>query len=280
MQLESVITRESLDALYCVVHFGAADFRCGLVPYPGADAHAEIERGALREARAASRSRGCCARWTAHFPGRDYALRDLFLDERRRVAGVLLEGTMRRYEDDYLGIFDDNRRLMEFLREIDSPVPTPLRVAADVTLTRRILDVTGARARGEVRLAEAEDELLADGGARAPARRALRRRGGAPRGRGARARAASTRSSPATPASRARGRARRHPRSRPAGRAVARPLGARRTASGTGRAPPGITLDREKTAALARAALVRRARRSCERAGYAARRGEAQPALD
>ena len=127
-----------------------------------------------------SRSRGSCARSTAPSPGRDYALRDLFLDERRRVAGVLLEGTLRRYEDDYLRVFEDNRRLMEFLREIDSPVPTPLRVAADVTLTRRILDVTGRARSGEVRLADAEVELLAVGGARPSARGALRRRGGAP----------------------------------------------------------------------------------------------------
>jgi alpha-amylase/alpha-mannosidase (GH57 family) len=160
MHLESVITRETLDALYCVVHFGAADFRCGLVEYPGAEAHAEIEHILL-----ASLDRISFARLLRvvdrAFPGRDYALRDLFLDERRRVADVLLEGTLRRYEDDYLRVFEDNRRLMEFLHEIDSPVPTPLRVAADVTLTRRILDATRRARSGALKLVEADGELLA-----------------------------------------------------------------------------------------------------------------------
>jgi len=36
------------------------------------------------------------------FPGREYTLRDLFLDERREVAGRLLQETMARYEGDYL----------------------------------------------------------------------------------------------------------------------------------------------------------------------------------
>jgi alpha-amylase/alpha-mannosidase (GH57 family) len=160
MHLESVITRETVDALYCVIHFGAADFRSGLVDYPGAEAHAEIEHILL-----ASLDRISFARLLRvvdrAFPGRDYSLRDLFLDERRRVAGVLLEGTLRRYEDDYLRVFEDNRRLMEFLREIDSPVPMPLRSAADVTLTRRILDVTGRAMSGAVKLEEAVGELLA-----------------------------------------------------------------------------------------------------------------------
>ena len=160
VRLESALTAETLDALYGVLHFGQADFRCGLVPYRGPAHHREVEEALFSQlqtlaARAAAARGGC-----AHFPGRDYVLRDLFLDERRKVAEVLLEGTMRRYEDDYLAIFDDNRRLMEFLREIDSPIPGPLRVAADVTLTRRLLEVTGRALEGKVGVAEAEEALL------------------------------------------------------------------------------------------------------------------------
>src|SRR5204862_274846 len=68
------------------------------------------------------------------FPGREYTLRDLFLDERREVAGRLLRETMARYEGEYANAYEHNRRLIEFLREIDSPVPRPLPVAADVAL--------------------------------------------------------------------------------------------------------------------------------------------------
>jgi alpha-amylase/alpha-mannosidase (GH57 family) len=159
LQLESAVTRDSLDALYCVLHFGAADFRCGLVPYPGPEQEAAIEGALFSRLEVVSFAR-MLREVDRYFPGRDYALRDLFLDERRRVAEVLLEGTMRRYEDDYLRIFEDNRRLMEFLREIDSPIPGPLRVAADVTLTRRVLRATGRALGGDMRLAEAEEDLL------------------------------------------------------------------------------------------------------------------------
>jgi hypothetical protein len=71
---------------------------------------------------------------------------------------------MRRYADRYQEIFEDNRRLMEFLHEIDSPIPEPLRVAADVTLTRRLLAGTQAAREGalEMDAAEAELEELAE----------------------------------------------------------------------------------------------------------------------
>jgi alpha-amylase/alpha-mannosidase (GH57 family) len=158
MQLEHLHTREKLDALYCVLHFGEADFRCGLTPFRGEEHEAEVARALLE--RPPSESLAHLLRDADRFfPGREYGLRDLFLDERRRVADLLLEGTMRRYADHYQEIFEDNRRLMEFLHEIDSHIPDPLRVAADFTLTRRLLHVTRAARRGEVELGAAEAEL-------------------------------------------------------------------------------------------------------------------------
>jgi hypothetical protein len=158
MQLESLTTREALDVLYCVLHFGAADFRCGLAPWRGPAQHAEVERSLFWRLEHVSFAR-VLREVDRHFPGRDYSLRDLFLDERRRVAGAMLEGTLRRYESRYVEIFEDNRRLMEFLRELDSPVPAPLRVAADVTLTGRLLATLDRARSGELDIRAAEREL-------------------------------------------------------------------------------------------------------------------------
>jgi alpha-amylase/alpha-mannosidase (GH57 family) len=158
LRLESRLTRETLDALCAVLHFGAADFRCGLVPYPGPERHAEIEAALLGGVERASLAQ-LLREVDRHFTGREYELRDLFLDERRRVAELLLAGTLRRHEAHHQEVFEDHRRLMEFLREIDSPIPAPLRVAADVTLTRRLLDVIGRALDGRVNLVEAERAL-------------------------------------------------------------------------------------------------------------------------
>jgi hypothetical protein len=158
LELESFPTSERLEALACVLHFGASDFRCGLVQWPGPERAAEVERALFDDLDRMSLAQLLRA-VDRVFAGRDYTLRDLFLDERRQVADLLLQDTMRRYEDDYLDIFQDNQRLMGFLREIDSPIPGPLRAAADVSLTRRLLEVTGRAVRGQVDLASAEQEI-------------------------------------------------------------------------------------------------------------------------
>ncbi len=158
MQIESATTGDTLDALCCVLHFGAADFRCGIAPWRGGAQHAEVEAALFGRLDRASFAR-VLREIDRFFPGRDYTLRDLFLDERRRVANALLDGTLRRYEARYVEIFEDNRRLMEFLRELDSPVPPPLRVAADVTLSGRLLAGVERARSGELDLPTAEREL-------------------------------------------------------------------------------------------------------------------------
>jgi hypothetical protein len=158
MSLASAATGEALDVLYCVLHLGSADFRCGIAPYRDARAHAEVEEALFAKLDRLSLHR-VLREIDRFFPGRDYALRDLFLDERRRVARVIVQGTLRRYEERYREIFEDNRRLMEFLREIDSPIPGPLRVAADVTLTGRLLELMRRARAGELGLPEAESQL-------------------------------------------------------------------------------------------------------------------------
>jgi hypothetical protein len=160
LRIESVITRETADVLCCVLRFGAVDFRCGVVPWAGEPQLDEIHAALFSPHE--ERSFAALLRDIDRaFPGRDYTLRALFLDERRRVAAALLERTLRRYEDDYLEIFEDNLRLMELLREIDSPVPGPLRIAAEVALSSRLRELTRRTRAGELGIEEAEPEITA-----------------------------------------------------------------------------------------------------------------------
>ncbi len=158
MTLESIETGEAIDVLSCVLHLGAADFRCGLVPWRGPKPHADVEAELFGKLEHLSIHR-VLREVDRFFPGRDYGLGDLFLDERRRVARVIVQDRIDRYEGRYRDIFEENLRLMEFLRQIDSPVPAPLRVAADVTLTARLRELMRRARAGELDLEDAEGEL-------------------------------------------------------------------------------------------------------------------------
>jgi alpha-amylase/alpha-mannosidase (GH57 family) len=158
VEVKSLITQERVDLTTCVLHFSGADFRCGV-------RHYEPERfdktvSLLENSFARFSLAQAVREIDREFPGRDYTLRDLFLDERRQVANKLLRETMSRYEGDYRQIFDGNRRLIDFLREIDSPVPRPLQVAADVAMTHEALDVARRLQAATLEPAAAQGELV------------------------------------------------------------------------------------------------------------------------
>jgi alpha-amylase/alpha-mannosidase (GH57 family) len=136
VRIESEITRESLDASYGLVHFGGHDFRCTSGPLAPED-HAAAKRELLAAFDDGSMTDvvRTLDRWLT---GRDYGLGDLFLDERRKIVGVLLGEVIERYQDRYEIIFDENRALLRFLVGHDTPVPQVLRVAAELTLARRL----------------------------------------------------------------------------------------------------------------------------------------------
>jgi alpha-amylase/alpha-mannosidase (GH57 family) len=159
IEVRSLITQEQVDLATCVLHFSGADFRCGVRRYDADRLTRTAER--LFESFNRLSLAQVVREIDREFPGREYTLRDLFLDERREVAGRLLRETMARYESDYLHIYEANRRLIDFLREIDSPVPRPLQVAADVAVTHEAVDAARRLANGKLDPALAQGELLA-----------------------------------------------------------------------------------------------------------------------
>jgi alpha-amylase/alpha-mannosidase (GH57 family) len=132
----SLPTGDVLDLSYCVLHLGGAEFRCCLRPYSDS-AHGELEASLTRAMHSLTEVR----RVMDHSFERDYSLRNLFLDERRFVANLLLRDFKRQYEEDFIRLFEENRNLMEFLLEIDSPSPSSLRAAASVALTKKMAEV-------------------------------------------------------------------------------------------------------------------------------------------
>jgi len=116
---------EQLDLTTCVLHFSGADFRCGVRRYDADRSVRTAER--LFESFNRLSLAQVVREIDREFPGREYTLRDLFLDERREVAGRLLQETMaavrRRLSTDST---TPTAGSSTSSREIDSPVPRPL----------------------------------------------------------------------------------------------------------------------------------------------------------
>ncbi len=158
VRLSSDVTREATHACFAVLHFGGHDLRCAVGPVTDLPSYEDtkqelldlFERRSLADVVRAIDSR---------FDGRPYGLSDLFLDERRRIVATLVRDVIDRRRDQLFRVFEENRPLLRFLVEADTPVPGPLRAAADYTLSTRFVERLAEAHAGEPTFAATVKEL-------------------------------------------------------------------------------------------------------------------------
>ena len=138
VRVSSTITGEVRDATYAVLHFGGHDFSCGVRAWEAPRAYDAMKADLLRRyARytLADMVRGM-DEW---FPGEGFSLTDLFLDERRRVLGSVTRAMLDKHEETYRRIWEENRKLVHYLRQADAPIPEALALVARHVLSQDLL---------------------------------------------------------------------------------------------------------------------------------------------
>ena len=137
VRVTSEITTEADEAAVAVLHFGGHDFHCAMRDGPDPTAFAPIRDELFQHFTSHSLSEVVRA-LDRHFPGKAYDIRDLFLEERRRILAAVMEGVLRRHEETYRRLYEENRRLLQYLREADAPAPEALVLAARYVLRRAV----------------------------------------------------------------------------------------------------------------------------------------------
>lgn len=143
VRVTSTLTAESEDAAFGVLHFGGSDFHCSLraAQDPGASERirqnlfAKFARQSLTEVVRAL---------DHHFESAYYTLRDLFLEERRRILALVTAGPRAEFSQACRRLYDANARQMEFLREMDAHLPEAFKVIARAVL-QEVLEQEAAR---------------------------------------------------------------------------------------------------------------------------------------
>jgi alpha-amylase/alpha-mannosidase (GH57 family) len=138
VHVTSNITGDASTAAYAVLHVGGHDIQCGVragVTKEWYDGMKTSLTGAL----AAHGASAALRMLDAQFEGSLFNLRDLFKEERRKILGLLIEERLGRFEGVYDALYEQSRPLIAFMRDSDVPIPPAFRMAAEETLTRRLM---------------------------------------------------------------------------------------------------------------------------------------------
>jgi alpha-amylase/alpha-mannosidase (GH57 family) len=129
VRVSSEMTGETREMAYALAYFGGHDFSCGVRTWDDQATYDALKADLL--ARCAHQSVADLVRGLdEYFPGGLSALSHLFLDERRRVLANVIRATLERHEETYRKIWEENRKLVHYLRAADAPIPEALAIIA------------------------------------------------------------------------------------------------------------------------------------------------------
>jgi alpha-amylase/alpha-mannosidase (GH57 family) len=137
LRVTAELTGETADATVAVLHVGGHDFHAAVRTDLGPDTARQAEEALFR----CFGNHGLTEvvrELDSRFDGRSYAVPDLFLEERRRLLTRVTEDVLLRFEETYRRLYEENRRLMRYLRDADVPAPDALALAARYVLERRV----------------------------------------------------------------------------------------------------------------------------------------------
>src|SRR5262249_43211402 len=137
VRVSSDMTGETREMVYALAHFGGHDFSCGVRAWDDQATYDALKTDLL--ARCARQSMADLVRGLdEYFPGGLSSLSHLFLDERRRVLANVIRATLERHEETYGKIWEENRKLVHYLREADAPIPDALAIIAKHVLEQQV----------------------------------------------------------------------------------------------------------------------------------------------
>jgi len=122
---------------YTALHLGDHNVNCGVRYFEGEEAYQQL-LAEFSEAFGRADFPQVIRLMDRHFGESNYSLKDLFRDEQRKILNQILASTGHDLESRYRQIADQYMPLMRFLKDIDAPLPTALRTAADYVLSAEL----------------------------------------------------------------------------------------------------------------------------------------------
>jgi alpha-amylase/alpha-mannosidase (GH57 family) len=165
VRVAATMTQDTRDLTYAVIHFGGHDFTCGVRAWEDAATYEAMKNDLL--ARYAEHSLADMVRaMDKYFPGDAYGLPHLFLEGRRRLIADVTRAALERHEESFRHVWEETRKLVRYLREVDAPVPEALGLAGRHVMeeeARAALARTGTLGAIPPRVFELADEAQALG---------------------------------------------------------------------------------------------------------------------
>jgi alpha-amylase/alpha-mannosidase (GH57 family) len=157
LRVRSQLTWNAAETNFVVVHYGGLDFHAVLRKAGPLEEYQAFKRRLLDTYHTGSLA-DVTALVTREFEGEVHRLDDLFVEEQRRVIGIVLQDRFEDYQRTFARLADQDEDVLNILGGLHYPIPKAMRAAASFSLDHR-LGQEIARLEAETNLARIQQLL-------------------------------------------------------------------------------------------------------------------------
>src|SRR5579862_7892768 len=139
-RFRSEITEESATLDFSVLHLGDHNVTAGIRPAGGSEEDSEKK---IVEAFARADTTEAIRLLDQIYDKHTFSLRQLFRDEQRKIANLILNESLDSAAAVYRTVFESQAPLIRFLNGLEIPVPKALKSAAEIALNNQLQEVLG-----------------------------------------------------------------------------------------------------------------------------------------
>src|SRR5574344_985747 len=140
IEIKSKVTLQKSNLMFVLLQYSDADFHCAIKRFEDETEYNEIQKE-LFKTFVMSPMTEIIRNIDEHF-GREYfTLKDIFIEERRKILQIMLKGKMKKFAQTYQEMYEEGKSSIYHMQSLGLKVPDEFKISAGYTLSRQFNDL-------------------------------------------------------------------------------------------------------------------------------------------
>ena len=140
IEIQSKITLEKNDMMFALLQHADGDFHCTIKRFSDMVEYSEIVEKLSKTFSEFSVTE-IIRELDGYFVKEYYTLKDIFIEERRRICNILIKDKLNKYAQTYKDLYEEGKSAVEYLKNIGINLPHEFKMAAEYTLSKEFQEL-------------------------------------------------------------------------------------------------------------------------------------------
>ena len=140
IEIQSRVTLQKSNLMFALMQYAGGDFHCAIKEYSDAESYTKLKQN-LTTTFLLNPLTEIIRSLDESFGKEYFTLKDIFIEERRKILEILIQNKMRKYAQIYQEMYDEGKGSIYQMQNLGLAVPEEFKIAARYSLSKKFNDL-------------------------------------------------------------------------------------------------------------------------------------------